>query len=74
MTVIHELQQVLWFETPHGLGQALLVMDYGVHENTVWVIALEKTKEIKHYNSNQLKICWNHTIFEKASGETGHRE
>jgi hypothetical protein len=64
MTVIHEIEQVLWVETPHGIGQALFLMDYGVHENTIWVVALEQTREIKHYNSNQIKIAWNHTIFE----------
>jgi hypothetical protein len=67
MTVIHEIEQVLWVETPHGIGQALFLMDYGVHENTIWVVALEHSKEIKHYNSNQLKICWNHTIFDKTN-------
>lgn len=66
MTVIHEIEQVLWVETPHGMGQALFLMDYGVHENTIWVVALKDSKEIKHYNSRQLKICWNHTIFEKS--------
>lgn len=66
MTVIHEIEQVLWVETPHGIGQALFLMDYGVHENTIWVVALEQSKEIKHYNSNHLKICWNHTIFDKS--------
>ena len=44
MTVIHEIEQVLWVETPHGMGQALFLMDYGVHENTIWVVALENSK------------------------------
>lgn len=62
MTVIHEIQQILWVTTPHGDGQVLFLMDYGVHENTIWVVALEETGEIKHYNSNQIKICKNNTI------------
>jgi hypothetical protein len=62
MTVIHELQQILWVTTPHGDGQVLFLMDYGVHENTIWIVTLEETGEIKHYNSNQLKICKNYTI------------
>lgn len=62
MTVVHELQQVLFVETPHGKGQALFIIDYGIHENTIWVIALNNTREIKHYSSMQLKICTNYTL------------
>lgn len=62
MTVIHELQQILWVTTPHGDGQVLFLIDYGVHENTIWVVALEADGIVKHYNSNDIKICKNNTI------------
>jgi hypothetical protein len=62
---IHEIKQVLNFDTPHGVGQALFIIDYGVHENTIWVIALKETREIKHYNSNQIKLEHNYTLNEK---------
>ena len=62
MTIIHEVQQILWVNTPHGDGQVLFIMDYGPHENTIWVVALEDGNEIKHYNSTQVKLCWNNTI------------
>lgn len=64
MNTIHELNQVLWVETPHGDGVVLFLIDYGVHENTIYVVALQDTREIKHYNSNQIKICNNYTLFE----------
>ena len=54
--MIHEIKNVLWVETPHGRGQAIFLIDYGIHENTIWVVAIEDTRQIKHYNSNQLKI------------------
>lgn len=63
MPTIHELNQVLWVKTPHGDGVVLFLMDYGIHENTIWVVALEETKKIKHYSSEQLELCGNHTIF-----------
>jgi hypothetical protein len=63
--IIHEIKQVINFETPHGLGQGLFIIDYGVHENTIWVIALKETREIKHYNSNQIKIQYNYTLNDK---------
>jgi len=62
MTVIHEVQQVLWVTTPHGDGVVLFIMDYGPHENTIFVVALEDTGLIKHYNSNDVKICRNNTF------------
>lgn len=59
---IHEIQQVLWVETELGIGIALFLMDYGMQNNTVWVVALEDTGEIKHFDSNQIRLCKNHTI------------
>lgn len=60
--MIHEIQNTLWFNTPHGIGQALFIIDYGIHQNTIWVIALSGGGEIKHYNSNQIKILYNYTL------------
>lgn len=62
MTTIHEIQQVLWVETPLGDGHALFLIDYGPHENTIWVVALKSSGEIKHFNSNQVKLCFNNTF------------
>ena len=60
--MIHEIQNTLWFDTPHGVGQALFIIDYGIHQNTIWVIAITDSREIKHYNSNQIKILNNYTL------------
>ena len=60
--MICEVTQFIWVETPHGDGQVLFLIDYGPHENTVWVVALETTREIKHYTSEQIKICKNKTF------------
>jgi len=62
IVMIHELKQILWVETPHGRGQVLFLMDYGPHENTILLVALEKTQELKHYNTNQVKIEFNYTL------------
>lgn len=62
MTVIHELQQILWVTTPHGDGQVLFLIDYGIHENLIFVVALEENGIIKHYNSNDVTLCRNNTI------------
>lgn len=62
MAIIHEVQQILWVTTPHGDGIVLFIMDYGMQNNTVWVVSLEEDGSIKHYDSNQIKLCKNNTI------------
>lgn len=62
MGTIHEVKQVLWVNTPHGEGQVLFLMDYGIHENLIFVVALTNTGEIKHYITDQITICPNYTI------------
>lgn len=62
MATIHEVQQILWVTTPHGDGIVLFIMDYGMQNNTVWVVSLEEDGSVKHYDSNQIKLCKNNTI------------
>jgi hypothetical protein len=62
MSIIHEVKQVMWVTTPHGDGVVLFIMDYGPHENTIFIVALEKDGIIKHYNSNDIILCKNNTF------------
>ena len=62
MTAIHEIQQTIFVDTPHGKVQALFLIDYGVHQNTIWVVTLKEDGRIKHYDSNQINVEVNHTI------------
>ena len=60
--MIHEIRQFLWVNTPHGDGQAMFLIDYGPHENTIWVVCLESDGSIKHYNSTHIRVCKNNTF------------
>lgn len=60
--MIHEIKQIIFVETPHGIAQALFIIDYGIHENTIWITANKDNGTIKHYNSNQIKLVKNQTI------------
>ena len=62
MSLIHEVKQILWVITPHGDGIVLFIMDYGPQENTIFVVALEENGIIKHYNSNDVRLCKNDTF------------
>ena len=62
MTTIHEIQQVMYVETIHGLGIPLFLIDYGPHINTVWVITNCVDGKIKHYDSNDIILTKNNTF------------
>lgn len=53
---------MMWVKTPHGEGLVLFLMDYGPQENTVWVVASQENGKIKHYNSEQIELCYNNTF------------
>jgi len=62
MSVIHEIQQTIWVNTPKGVGHALFIIDYGIHQNTIWVVCLKETGKILHFDSNQLTVTKNNTL------------
>ena len=62
MTQIHEVQQLLEVETPHGRGFALFIIDYGPQANTCWVVASKENGRIRHYDSNNVALVKNYTF------------
>jgi hypothetical protein len=58
---IIQLNPTITVETPLGTGRALLVLDYGMDVNTCWVIALDTDGQIKHFDSNQIRLQKNYT-------------
>ena len=62
MTTIHEFQSTLWVDTPHGEGIAILMIDYGIHQNTIWVVANKNDGRVRHYDSNDIQLSTNHTL------------
>ena len=62
MTTIHEFQSTYWVDTPHGEGIAILIIDYGIHQNTIWVVANKDNGRVRHYDSNDIKLSINNTI------------
>jgi hypothetical protein len=68
MTAIHEVQQILTCNTPFGEAQALFIIDYGIHRNTIWVCANFDDGKIRHFDSSQISITSNHTLdFNKSN-------
>lgn len=49
-------------ETPLGEGWAHIVIDYSPDFNTVWVVFLTESGMVKHFDSNDLRVCGNETF------------
>jgi hypothetical protein len=62
MATIHEINQVLIVNTPFGEAQALFLIDYGIHKNTIWVCASFSDGAIRHFDSNQVSVTINYTL------------
>jgi len=59
--MILQLNPAILVETPMGTGQALFLIDYGMHQNTCWVVALIKDGIIKHFDCNDVILSTNYT-------------
>jgi hypothetical protein len=60
--MILQLNPPIPVETEHGPGIALILIDYGTEHNSCFLVAIHKSREIKHYQSSQLKIAVNFTF------------
>ncbi len=59
--MILQLDPAILVDTPLGRGHALMVIDYGMHQNTCWVVALQQNGVIKHFDCNDVILCTNYT-------------
>lgn len=58
--MILQLHPPIQVETPLGGGFALAVIDYGVHANSCWVVAVgELDWALKHFDSNDVRVSKN---------------
>ena len=56
--MIHEFKTPLPVHTPHGEGEAILIIDYGIDVNTIWLVRLSGGA-VKHYNSDDIRVYGN---------------
>ena len=45
--------------TPLGEGDTLMVIDYGCHLNTVWVVWLFDEGKVTHFDSSDIRVMGN---------------
>lgn len=56
--MIHELTNKIPVHTPHGEGDAIMLIDYGIDINSTWVVRL-RGGIVKHYYSDDIRIYGN---------------
>lgn len=59
--MILQMNPSILVETPLGRGMALFIIDYGMHQNTCWVVAMEESGLVKHFDCNDIILSTNYT-------------
>ncbi|QES90321.1 hypothetical protein [Rhizosphaericola mali] len=68
--MILQMNPTILVDTPLGRGQAIFIIDYGMHQNSCWVVTLEKNGIVKHFDSNDIIVCTNFTFHINTEGNT----
>jgi len=71
--MILQLDPCILVETPLG-SLALFIIDYGMHQNSCWVVTLEKDGVVKHFDSNDIIFSTNYTYRVNLEQHTNHPE
>ena len=59
--MILQLDPAILVDTPLGMGHAVFIIDYGMHQNTCWVVAIQETGIMKHFDCNDVLLATNYT-------------
>ena len=68
--MIHQLNPTILVDTPLGQGHAIFLIDYGMHQNSCWVVTLVENGIVKHFDSNDVIVCRNYTYKINECGNT----
>ena len=72
MSMILQLDPTILVDTPLGRGHAIFIIDYGMHQNTCWVVALQESGKVKHFDCNDIIITTNYTYGINLKHNTNH--
>jgi len=54
-----QLNPPIWVLTPKGEGFAVVLIDYGPHLNSVWVVHLFETGDVIHVDASEVRVGGN---------------
>ena len=72
--MILQLNPAILVETPLGTGQAIFIIDYGMHQNTCWIVAMQRDGIIKHFDCNDVIMSTNYTYGVNLMKNSNHPE
>jgi hypothetical protein len=61
MTITHEFSSPIWVQTPLGPGRAILMIDYGIDHNPIFLVQLDDGR-FKSIDSNDCRAFENLTF------------
>ena len=70
--MILQLDPTILVETPLGKGHTIFIIDYGMHQNTCWVVALADSGIVKHFDCNDIILATNYTYGLNLRKNTNH--
>ena len=60
--MIHEINNLIWLETPKGQGVAKFLIDYGVESDLYWVVFITESKECWTFANYDVRVSNNVTL------------
>jgi hypothetical protein len=60
--MIHEIQQVIWLDTPKGQALAKFLIDRGIDSDLEWVTVINATGEIWSFDNSDVLVSKNLTL------------
>lgn len=51
-----QLHPQIYVHTPLGKGWAFFILDYDLYMNSIWIVRLDETGIVKHFESNSIRI------------------
>lgn len=51
-----QLNPQIYVHTPLGKGWTFFILDYDLYMNSIWIVRLDETSFVKHFESNNIRI------------------
>ena len=74
MRAMIQLEPPIWVTTPLGEGHCLVLIDYGVSTNTVWLVHIFETGKVYHVDSSDIRVMGNAMYGIEHPGQPGRED
>lgn len=67
--ILHELQQVIWLDTPKGLCLAKFLVDRGIDSDLEWITFHNETGQVLSFDNSDVLVCKSFTLARRTDWE-----